>query len=87
MTDLHSDFSADLCRWRNISIHAHPLVSVHVGKIKDILALCWCPGVLVFLLQFSLHIFYKQPQRILPIWNVLQCDIYMLAGMSSVDVN
>jgi hypothetical protein len=79
MTYLHSDLSVYPGGWRKTSIHAHPLMSVFIGKIKDILALCWCPGVVVFLLQFILHIFYIQPQRILPIWNVLQRDFYMLA--------
>ena len=48
---------------------------------------CWCPGVVVFHLNFSLPVVYKQPQHICPIWNVLQCDFYMLAEMSGVDVN
>ena len=48
---------------------------------------CWCPGVIVFLYYFSLHIFYKQPKRIHPIWNVLQCDFCELAKMSGGDVN
>jgi hypothetical protein len=84
MTDLHSDLSADLGGWRNISIHAHPLMSVRMRKRKDILALCWCPGEVVFRLQFFLHIFYEQPQRILPILNALQCDFCMLAEMSGM---
>ena len=71
MTTLHSDLSADLGRWGDISIHAHPPLSVRIEELRDILALCWCPGVIVFLLQFSLHIFYEQPERKLPIWNVL----------------
>ena len=74
------------CR-RNTSIHAHPLISVCIGELVDIQALCWCPGVIVFPLYFSLHIFYKQLQRIRPIWNVLQCDFCMLAKMSGMDVN
>ena len=87
MTDSHSDLSADLGCRRNISIYAHPLVSGRIGEIRDILALHWCPGVVVFPLYFALHIFYKQAQRILSIWDVLQCDFCMLAGMSGVDVN
>ncbi len=34
---------------------------VRIGEVRDILALDWCPGVIVFPLQFSLDIFYKQP--------------------------
>ena len=62
-------------------------MSSRIIEIKYIRALCWCPGVIVFPLYFSLHMFYKQPQRIRPIWNVLQCDLYMLAEMSGTDVD
>ena len=62
-------------------------MSVRIGEIRDIQPLCWCPGVVVFRLNFSLPVVYKQPQHIRPIWNVLQCDFYMLAEMSGVDVN
>ncbi len=61
--------------------------SVRIGEIRDIRALCWCPSVTVLRLYFSLHIFYKQPQRIRPIWNALQCYFCMLAKMSGMDVN
>jgi len=50
MTDLHLDLETDLGGWRNISIHAHPLISVLMGDIEDILALFRCPGVVGFLL-------------------------------------
>ena len=62
-------------------------MSVRIGNIKDIQALYWCPGVIVVPLYFSLHIFYKQPQRIRPIWDVLQCDFCMSADVSGMDVN
>jgi len=65
----------------------HTLVSARIWGIRDIRALCQCPGVVVFPLYFSLHIFYNQPQRILPIWNILQCNFCLLAEMSGVDVN
>ena len=68
-------------------MHAHPLISVRIGEIRDIRALYWCPGVILPPLYFSLHIFYKQPQRIRPIWDVLQFDLCMLAKMSGMDVN
>ena len=87
MTALHSYLSADLGCWRDISIHAHPLVSGRIAELRDILALCRCPGVVVFPLQFALHIVYKQPQCVPPIWNVLKCDFCILAEMSGVDVN
>ena len=68
-------------------MHVHPPISERISEISDIQALCWCPGVIVSHLYFSLHLFYKQPQRIWPIWDVLQCDFCMLAIMSGVDVN
>ena len=54
MTDLHSDLNADLGCWRNIFIHAHPPMSVCIVAIRDIWALCWCPG---FYFIFILFIF------------------------------
>ena len=62
-------------------------MSVRIGEMRDIRALYWCPGVTVFPLYFALHIFYKQPQRVRLIWDVLQCDFCMLAKMSGLDVN
>ena len=62
-------------------------MSARIGEIRDIQALRWCPCVIVFPLHFSLRIFYKQPQRIRPIWDALQCDFCMVAKMSGVDVN
>ncbi len=81
MTASHSDLGADLGCRKNVSIHAHPPISVRVriGEMRDIRALRWCPGVIVSHLYFYLHIFYKQSQHIRPIWNVLQCDFCMLA--------
>ena len=62
-------------------------MSVRIEKIWGIRALCWCPGVIVFPLYFSLNIIYKQPQRIRPIGDVLQqCDFCLLAKMSRMDV-
>ena len=48
---------------------------------------CWCPGVIVLYLYFSLPVVYKQPQSIRLVWNILQCDFCMLAEMSGMDVN
>ena len=62
-------------------------MSVRIGEIRDIRALCWRPRVIVFHLYFSLHIFYKQPHRIRAIWNILQCEFCMLAEMSGMRVN
>ena len=87
MTALHLDLSADLGGRRNTSIHVHPLISIRIGELMDIQALCWYPGVIIFPLYSSLHIFYKQLQRIRPIWNALQCNFCMLAEMSGMDVN
>ena len=54
-------------------------MSARIVEIRDIQALRWCPDVIVSHLNSSLHIFYKQPQGIRPIWHVLQCDFYRLA--------
>ena len=62
-------------------------MGIRIGEIKDIRALCWCPCVIVSHLYFFLDIFYEQPQRIRPIWDVLQCDFCMLAKMSGMDVD
>ena len=62
-------------------------MSTHIGEIRDIRVLCGCPGVIVFPLYLSLRIFYKQLQRIRPIWDALQCNFCMVAKMSGVDVN
>ena len=51
----------------------------------DTLVLCWCPGVVVFPLQFALHIFHKQPQRTPLVWNVLKYDFCMSGEMSGMD--
>ena len=48
MTAFHSNVNPDLGCRRNIAIYAYPLVSGHTGEIRDILALRWCPGVVVF---------------------------------------
>ena len=52
MTAPHSDLRADPGCRRNISIHAHPPLSVRIGEIRDIRALCWCPGVFFFFFFF-----------------------------------
>ena len=68
-------------------MHAHRSMSVRIGKSRDIQALYWCPGVIVSHLYFPLNIFYKQPQSIRPIWDVLQCEVCMLARMSGMGAN
>ena len=85
MTAPHSDLNADLGCRRDVSIYAYPLVSARIVGLIDIRALCWCPGVIVFP-QFCVHVFDKQPQRIVPIWDVLECDFCMLVRMSGTDI-
>ena len=68
-------------------MHAHPSMSVCIGEIRDIRALCWNPSLIISHLYLSLNIFHKQPQRIHPIWDVLQCDSCMFVKMSGMDVN
>ncbi len=62
-------------------------VSVRIGEMRDIRALCWYPSVVLSPLYFAFHTIYNQPQRILPVWNDFQCDICMLAEVSGLDVN
>jgi hypothetical protein len=62
-------------------------VSVPKGELKDIQALDWCPGLVVFFLQFFLHIFNKQTQRIFPIWDLLQSNFCTLPEISIEDMN
>jgi hypothetical protein len=87
MTALHSDLNADPGCGSNISTDAQTLVSARIEEIKDIRALCWCPGVVVIRVYFCPHIFYKQAQRTLSIWNVLKRNVCMLAEMSGMDAN
>ncbi len=50
---LHSDLSADLGCWTDISTTGEWVsvrTYVRIGEVRDILALGWCPGVIVFLL-------------------------------------
>ena len=50
------------------------LVSTPIKETRDILALRWFPGLVVYPLQFSLLIVDQQPRRILQLWNVLECN-------------
>ena len=50
----------------------------------SVLVLGRCPGPVVCLLYFSLLIFYKESQRILPIWNIVQGDFCMVAKISGI---
>ena len=38
-------------------------------------------------LQFLLLISYKQPKRIIPMWDVLECDFCALSKVSGMGVN
>ena len=87
MTVLHLELHAHLGCRRNTSADAHASASVDCEERKDIRALGWCPGPVVFRLQLYLLIFYKQPQLIGLIWVVLDCDLCMLPEMSRVDLD
>jgi len=43
------------------------LMTMRIGKSRDIQALGWCPSAIVIRVQFSLVVFYKQPECILSI--------------------
>jgi len=67
MTLPHLDLRVDLGGWKNTSAYRRLSANVRSGESRDIRALDWCPGPVVFRLYFFLLIFYKQPQRTLPI--------------------
>ena len=52
MAALHQNFYAYLGCWRNISIYECDSVSARSEKKGNIRALDWCPGPVVFPLQF-----------------------------------
>jgi hypothetical protein len=83
----HSGVHAHLGCRRNRSTHAQHSVSVRRGEPKDIQALGWCPGSVVFFLQLFLRIVHKQTQRIFPIRDLLQSNFCTLPKISSEDVN
>jgi len=87
MTALYLDLQAHLGCRGNISAYAQDLSSSYSEKTRGIRALGWCPGQVVFPLQWNLLISYKQPQLILQPWDVLQCNCYMLPEMSHLDLN
>jgi hypothetical protein len=87
MTLLHLDLRADVGCRGNVSTHARPSASVRSVETMDIHALCRCPGPVIFPLYNSFLISYKQPERILPIRDILQPNFWMLREMSGVDLN
>ena len=68
MTTLHLDLNVNLGGRRNISIHAHPPMSVHIREIRDIQALSWCPGVFFVFSLFFLFC-HPGPMLLLANWN------------------
>ena len=87
MPALHSNLHAHLGCWRHSSTYAQVPDGVRSEEAKDIQALGWCPGSVVLRDQFDLRIPYKQLKPIFRIWDILQCDIYMLPGISGVGLN
>ena len=90
MTALHLDRHAHLGGQRNIPTHTQPLICVRSGKRRDIQAFGRCPGPIVCRLQRNFHTSSKQPERILPMWDILQLNIYMLpksAVLTQIEVN
>ena len=86
-TVLHLDLHAHLGCRGNTSTDAHASASVSCKESKDIRALGWCPGPVVFRFQLCLLIFYKEPQRIHQLWDVLECNFCMLPEMSRVGLD
>ena len=50
-------------------------------------ALGWFPGFVVLRLQFHRLIFNKQPKRIVPIYDALECNFCMLLEVNGMDEN
>ena len=80
----HVDFRAHLKCRRNTSTRAQTLPIVRSWGPKDIRALDWCPSAVVLTLHFQLLIFHKQPKRIVPMWDTLQCDVCTLPKVSGM---
>ena len=76
--------SARILEIEEISLHTHKVQSVCSEERTGILALGWCPGLRARLLYFSLLVFYKESQRILPIWDVFQGDFCMVTKISGM---
>ena len=53
----------------------------------DIQAFSWCPGLVVVPLECSLHISHKNTECILPVWDMLQPDFYMMPQIRGMDQN
>jgi hypothetical protein len=87
VTALHLDLQAHLGCRSNVPTYAHNLASLRSEEIWDIQALAGCPGQVIFPLQDSLLISYKQPQCIFRLWDVLQYNSCVLPSMSGVNLN
>ena len=49
-TFMHISDASDVSDVRKMSLHTEPSVSIYSEKTRDIRALDWCPGLLIFLL-------------------------------------
>ena len=74
-TSAQLDISAHHGCRRKTSTCAQSSVSVLDWDTRYIHAVGWCPGEVVFSLQSQLLVSYKQPKRIVPIWDALGCEI------------
>jgi hypothetical protein len=57
---------------------------VHIWKKRDVQALDWCPCAVILRLQFQILISYKQPKRMVPMWDALEfyfCTLPEVSGM------
>ena len=73
--------------WGKTSAHEQESGSVHSGEAMDARALGGRPGLVVLCLQFQLLIFYKQPKRVVPIQDALECDFCRIPAVSDIDQN
>ena len=81
---LYVDLHAHLRCRRNSTTDTQASVNIRNEGTKDVRARGWCPGSVIFLLQFDVLIINKQIQLI---WDALQCNFWMSPKISGMDLN
>ena len=57
-----------------------------IGRL-DVRPLRWYPDLVVLRFQFYLAISHKQLKLVLPFWDILKCNLCVVAEMSAMDVS
>ena len=87
MTALHLYLDAQQGCRRCISKYAQTLASARIKQTRGIQGPRWFPGLVVYPLYFSLFIVNEQPERILQLWNHLECNFCVMAEISDMGWN